>query len=184
LCYRLLSPTIGVGVKYLAMELSQYVDEPMLAALRRLLPNATLQPVLRPLSWSAYPSVSVALPVPAGAEYGFKLYFQPERQISARLLVADGTYYFWYMPFEDAAFRNSVEELDAAFVQTIEHLVWHETRIVQKRGLINHSFRCDYKSASGWKRVFSHSALRLGGFHPPLIAGRERVYTSPAIVLR
>jgi hypothetical protein len=164
------------------MELSQYVDEPTLAALQRLLPDAPFQPILMPLSGSADRSVSVKLPVPADAEYGFTLYFQPERQIAATLLVADAADYFWYMPFEDAAFHNSVQELDAAFIKTVEHLVCHETRIIQKRGLLNHSFRCDYKSASGWKRVYWHSALRLGRFHPPLIAGRKRVYMSPAIV--
>jgi hypothetical protein len=66
---------------------------------------------------STEPSVSVELPVPADAEYGFRLYFQPERQIGATLLAADGTDYFWYMPFEDAAFANSVEDLDGAFVK-------------------------------------------------------------------
>jgi hypothetical protein len=163
------------------MDLSKYIDEPMLMSLRRLLPNAAFQPILTPSSMSVEPSVSVELPVPADAEYGFRLYFQPERQIGARLLAADGTDYFWYMPFEDAAFRNSVEDLDAAFARTVERLIRNETRIVQKRGLIADSFRCDYKAASGWKRVYSHSASRFGGFHPPLIAGRERIYTSPAI---
>jgi hypothetical protein len=166
-----------MGVKYLAMEPSKYIDEPMLVALRRLLPNAAFDPKLTPLSISAEPSVSIELPVPATAEYAFRLYFQPERQIHARLLVSDGTDYFWYMPFEDVAFRDS----DAAFVQTVERLVRYETRIVQKRGLITDSFRCDFKAASGWKKVYAHSASRLGGFHPPLIAGRERVYASPAI---
>jgi hypothetical protein len=163
------------------MDLNKYIDEPMLVTLRRLLPSAAFQLILTPSSVSEEPSVSIELPVPAEAEYGFRLYLQPERQIHARLLAADVKDYFWYMAFEDAAFRNSVEDLDAAFVETVERLIRNETRIVQKRGLIADLFKCDYKAASGWKRVYSHSAFRFGGFHPPLIAGRERIYTSPAV---
>ncbi len=56
------------------MELSQYVDEPTLAALQRLLPDVPFQPILTPLSGSADRSLSVELPVPADAEYAFRLY--------------------------------------------------------------------------------------------------------------
>jgi hypothetical protein len=162
------------------MDLSKYVDEPMVVSLRRLLPKAAFQPILTPSSMSIEPSVSVELPVPADAEYGFRLHFQPEKQIGARLLAADGTDYFWYMPFEDAELGHSVEDLDAAFIQTVECLVRNE-RESSRNGLIAESFRCDYKAAGGWKRVYSHSASHFGGFHTPRIAGRERIYTSPAI---
>jgi hypothetical protein len=167
------------------MELSRYVDEPTIAALKRLLPNAEFEPILEPLSGSSEPVVSIELPAPVEAQYSFVLTFKPEKQISARLLNTGPAErpYFWYMPFEDGTFRNSLE-LDKAFVETLGLLVTHKTRIVQKRGLINHSFRCDYQTVSGWKRVFGLSALRVGGFRPPRISGRQQVYFSPAIAPR
>jgi len=166
------------------MELIEYVDEATFATLRRLLPDAPLQPLLTPVSGSRESSVSTDLPLPVGADYRFNLYLRPERQIHARLLNADPNAYFWYMPFEDAAFKYSVEALDAAFLQTIEHLVQHETRIIQRRGLLSHSFKCEYKSGHEWKGVYSHSGLRFGGFHAPQILTRTRVYISAAIVPR
>ena len=166
------------------MDLNPFVDKPMLAALKRLLPDVIFAPIFAPVSGSKTPSVSIELPAAVGAEYLFKLYFQPERQISARLLRLNTQYYFWYRPFDDAEFGNSADRLDKAFIETVEELVTSETRIIQKRGLLTHSFMCDYKSPSAWKRVYSHSALRLGGFEPPPIAGRQHIYHSPALVAR
>ena len=166
------------------MSLSEFVDERMVVALNRTLPNVALEPILKEHSHGMR-SVSVELPAPQGGEYQFILTLQPERQIHARLvrhLDTQRNNYFWYRPFEDAEFRGSIEKLDAAFIETIEKLVRHETRILQKRGLLNHSFRLEYKSSSGWKRVYGHSALRMGGFSAPMIAGRQRVYHSPALL--
>jgi hypothetical protein len=41
------------------MGLTQYVDEPMLETVPRLLPSVVLEPVLKPLSWSKDHSVSL-----------------------------------------------------------------------------------------------------------------------------
>ena len=41
------------------MGLTQYVDEPMLETVPRLLPSVVLEPVFKPLSWSKDPSVSL-----------------------------------------------------------------------------------------------------------------------------
>ena len=41
------------------MGLTQYVDEPMLETVPRLLPSVVLEPVLKPLSWSKEPAVSL-----------------------------------------------------------------------------------------------------------------------------
>jgi hypothetical protein len=139
----------------IAMELSRFVDEPTLAAMNRLLPNVEFEPMLEPLHGSKEPCVSVNLRPPTGADYLFKVYFQPELQIHARLVhVENSRYYFWYRPFEDADFKNSTQRLNKAFVDTLEQLVCNETRIIQKRGLLTHSFLCDYKSPTGWKRVY------------------------------
>jgi hypothetical protein len=156
----------------------------MLESLKSLLPNAALDPIVKALSWSRYPASSVDLPAPPEADYRFHLTLRPERQIHANPLhLGEAHYYFWYRPFEEAEFGNSIEKLDGAFLETVERLVSHETRIVQKRGLLNHSFRCDYKSQGEWKRVYGHSALRFGGFVPPPIAGRKQIYYAPALIL-
>jgi hypothetical protein len=174
------------------MDLSSYVDELTFTELQRLLPGVAFEPIITPLRWrslSVVPhesdfSVYQQLPPAPGAEYSFELCFRPERQIHATLIDADPSRpYFWYMPFEDAAFGNSVVKLDKAFLETVELLISNETRIVQKCGLLSHSFRCDYKAGSGWKRVCGVSCLRTG-FKPPRIAGRLRVYYSPALAPR
>jgi len=164
------------------MELGRYLDERTLAALHRLLPNFAFEPVLAPVSGLSEPSVTIQLPVPAGAEYSFSLTVQPEKQIHARLVNTEPeTEYFWYMPFEDAEFKNSIE-LDRAFVETLDVIVSNETRIVQKHGLLMESFRCEYNTGSGWNRIYGMSALRPGGFKPPRITGAKRVYHSPPLV--
>ena len=166
------------------MSLSEFVDERIVVALNRTLPGVAFEPILKTHSRSGIRSVTVELPAPQGAEYQFVLTFQPEKQIHARLLGTQQNNYFWYRTFEETESRNSIEKVDAAFIESVEKLVRHETRIVRKRGLLNHSFRLDYKCPSGWKRVYGHWALRLGGFSVPLIVGRQRVYHSPALLHR
>jgi len=179
-------PTLNCQRNISKMSLSEFVDERMAAALSRTLPGVALEPRVR--TDSGYgPSVSVALPVPPEAEYRFVLTLGPERQIHATLVSSPESKlkeYFWYRPFEDAEFKDRMEKLDAAFIDTIEKLVFHETRIVQKRGLLNHSFRLDYRSPRGWERVYSHWALRLAGISVPAIKGTQRIYHSPALFRR
>jgi hypothetical protein len=164
------------------MDAHRYIDEQTLTFLKQRFPDTDFVPQLTTLKRSSRPAVHIDLPLPPGADYFFRLYLDPERQIHARLANANAKDYFWYMPFEDAAFGNSVEKLDREFLRTIELLLAHETRIVQKRSLVTHSFRCEYKSANGWSNVCGHSALRLGRFHVPEIKDRERIYSSPALV--
>jgi hypothetical protein len=166
------------------MDLGSYVDAPTITALQRLLPDVAFAPILTPLRWrsglSVIPhedfSVHVNLPPAPGAEYSFELCFRPEKQVHAKLINADPSrLYFWYMPFEEAAFNNSVEKLDRAFIETLELLISHETRIVQKRSLFLDSFRCEYKGSCGWQRVYENGGLRMVGFgfKVPRIDGRE-----------
>lgn len=166
------------------MSLSEFVDERIVIALNRILPGVSLEPILETHSRSGIRSVSVELPAPQGAEYQFVLTFQPEKQIHAKVLPRLGTQqnnYFWYRPFEETESRDFNEKVDARFIEAIEKLVRHETRIVQKRGLLTHSFRLDYGCPTGWKRVYGHAALRLGCLAAPSIVGRQRVYHSPAL---
>jgi hypothetical protein len=147
---------------------------------KQLLPSVVVEPDTKPEPGTDGPSYHPHLPLPAGAEYRFTLWLGcGEKQISARLLTADETAYFWYMPFEEAAFR-SAEQLNRAFLDAVELIIRHNTRIEQKRGLFSTHFKCEYESASGWKRVYGHSGLRW--IRAPKTAGRRQVYQSPPLV--
>jgi hypothetical protein len=167
------------------MKLADHVDEPTVLALQRLLPGVVLEPIITPVptrsgTLNAPVSVSVKLPPAPAADYQFELTFEPERQIHAQLLDASNQRIaFWYMPFEDAAFGDSPARLDEAFIQTLERLLSHETRIVQRRGLLTHSFTCEYRAIDEWKRISGISYLRW--FAAPRIKGRQHVYHSPSL---
>jgi len=106
-------------------------------------------------------------------------------QISAELTAPDSDInYFWYRPFESAEFRDSMEALDAAFCETLENLLTHETCIIQKNGWLNWYFKCEYRAADRRRRIYGHSALKLGGWKTPKIDGKTHVYHSTALVQR
>jgi hypothetical protein len=166
------------------MDVGEFVDARTMAALRRLLPNFEFEPKLRSHSEFRDTFVSIELPAAVGADYAFTLSFGPEKQIYARLLRSDSERpHFWYRPFEDVDFADA-EKLDNAFIESFERLVCNETRIIQKRGLLWHSFACEYKSENVWKREYGLSALRLGGFKVPRIPSRRHIYHSPALITR
>jgi hypothetical protein len=153
----------------------------IIESLRRLLPDFAPQPITQQIQ--QIDSTRIDLPPASGADYFFRLYSAPEMQIHAELAtpVSDGNY-FWYRPFESAAFGDSVEALDAAFNEMLEKLLTHETRIIQKSGWLNWHFKCEYAASDGWKRIYGHSALKLGGFKAPKIDGNTRIYRSSALV--
>jgi hypothetical protein len=152
-----------------------------LELLARLLPDFVIQPVAQ--GAQGVDSTRIDLPAAAGADYFFQLWIEPEMQISAELAVAAADVnYFWYRPFESAEFRDSMEALESAFCETLEKLLTHETRIVQKNGWLNWHFKCEYKAADNWMRIYRHSALKLGGWKFPGIDGKVRVYHSSALV--
>ena len=79
--------TVGRTAYHLsAMIPSEFVDEQIVVALNRTLPGFAFEPILKTHSRSGTRSVTVELPVPERAEYQFVLWFQPEKQIHARLL--------------------------------------------------------------------------------------------------
>jgi hypothetical protein len=151
--------------------------------LHGLLPGFVVQPVSERIE--RVDSTRIDLPPAPGADYFFRLWIEPEMQIGAELTAPDSDVnYFWYRPFESAEFRDSMAALDAAFCEALEKLLTHETRITQKDGWLNQYFKCEYKTAERWKRVYGNSALKLGGWKFPQIDGKVRVYYSPALVHR
>lgn len=168
--------------------LANYVETSVVTRLRSILSASELiatvdhvpsQSNNRGEFMSSIRSVSLPLAVPSGAEYSFTLYFSPEFQIHAHLLNAPAKY-FWYMPFEEAGYRNSVPELTSAFLQAVSQIAENETRIVQKHRFVWESFRCDWNSGSNWNRIYGLSYLRW--FEYPQIRTKEHTYYSPPIV--
>jgi hypothetical protein len=93
-----------------------------------LLPSVVVEPDTKPEPGIDGPSYHIHLPPAAGAEYRFTLWSGcGEKQISARLLTADETTHFWYMPFEKGAFR-SAEQLNKALLDALE-LIMRTTRV-------------------------------------------------------
>ncbi len=163
------------------MELLNYIDATTVEGLKRLLPSVKFEPIITPMQGSPDSSVSIELPVPPRADYGFVVYLKPERQISAQLVGQLSDLYFWYMPFEDSAFGYSVEKLDGAFFDALQKLISYQTRIIQVRGMVWHSFECDYNLTGTWNKICRFSALRVGGFKVPAISARKHIYHSPPL---
>jgi hypothetical protein len=155
-------------------------NDPEVAFIKHLLPSVVVEPDTKPELGLKGPSYHICLPCPSGADYRFTLWLgSGEKQISARLLTAGEGLDFWYMPFEGAAFR-SAEQLGKAFLETVELLVRHNTRVEQKRGVFFNHFKCEYESENGWKPVYGHSSARW--IRAPRILGRRQVYQSPPLV--
>ena len=154
--------------------------EKIVETLNRLLPDFVVQPVSE---GDEQRSTRIDLPTAVGAEYCFELWICPEKQIGARLIEGgEGCNYFWYLPFEDADYHGSTEMLDQHFCDTVEKLLTHNTRIVCRSGWLSWQFRCDYESQGRWKKISCNSTLKIAGWKVPKLAGKRRIYQSPAIV--
>jgi hypothetical protein len=161
-------------------ELNSHLSDPVVDFVRGLLPSVVVEADAKQEPGVSGQSYHIELPPPAGADYRFTLWLgSGEKQISTRLLNSDKSSYFWYQPFEEAEFR-SADRLNKAFLEAVEVIMRHNTRIEQKRGPFFNHFKCEYESASGWKRLYGHSALRW--IRAPKITGRQHVYQSPRLV--
>src|ERR1051326_4838079 len=109
------------------------VDDPIVVFVRGLFPSVVVERDSRQETGVSTESYHIELPAPLGADYAFILWLGgSEKQISARLTSGERAY-FWYRPFEEAEFR-SAEELDKAYLEAVELIMHHSTRIEQKRG--------------------------------------------------
>jgi hypothetical protein len=153
----------------------------IIETLNRLLPDFVVQPVAEGDGQSR--SSRIDLPMAVGAEYVFELWIRPEKQIGARLIEGgEDCNYFWYLPFEESDYRDSIEMLDQYFCDTVEKLLTHDTRIVYQSGWLSWQFRCDYESQGRWKRISYNSTLKVAGWKVPKLTGKRRIYLSPALV--
>lgn len=161
------------------------IDDQTLLLLNRLVGDASqLVPCVETRDEFHDVITKVDLPIALGGEYFFRLWFYKdgERQISAHLVPrCSNDTYFWYQPFEMNEFKDSEHGVVIEFCKELEVLLTHETRIIQRKGWLSWHFDCEYHAGEEWKSLYRHSALRSGGFRPPEIEGRRRVYHSAPI---
>lgn len=155
------------------------MDSRVAGFLSRLFPGFE-ERLITESSFDGLPVISLDLPPASRADYQFRFYFEPEMQIHARLLGMGREHYFWYMVFEEAAFGGDLEKLCIAFVGAVENVIFHPTRIIQKRGLLSHSFKLEYQRDEQWQGVDRISCSRW--FKVPPIRGQRHVYFSPPVV--
>jgi hypothetical protein len=126
---------------------------------------------------------AIHLPAAPGADYRFILYVHDdgEPQVGATLIDGDPEAYFWHWPFEDPDY-SSHSEREQAFLTAVQELVTSPTRIRQKRGLLNTTFRCEVHRASGWSRAGPFIAGLRWGTKPPPTRARVVDYEAPALI--
>jgi hypothetical protein len=128
---------------------------------------------------------SFELPYPPEAEYRFSLHGEigGERQITAQLTQIATSRLgkrFWYSAMELADFRDDSSKLEELFYEQVKSVLHYPTRIVENKGVILLSYRAEYQSDGGWRRLRGGvSYLGLGLGIP--VFGKERVYTSPPV---
>ena len=156
------------------------VNDPVVDFVRRQMPSLDVESEERQEHAVSQRSYHIKLPSPVGADYQFTLWLgNDKKQITARLLANPQTAYFWCMPFKEVAFRSG-SELNKAFIEVADQIMRHQTRIEQKRGFFSDHFKCEFKSAGGWKTVYGHSVPRR--IRAPIILSRKQLYQSPPLI--
>ena len=161
------------------------LDQRTIQLLAKYLPDfqpIPLEKEAKEASWG-YGWTTLSLPIANGADYGFSLheYNGDQYDVSASLLnPQDSTKrHFWHISLE-VLDKSKANEVFSYYLQLIEVLLCHETRIEQQKGLLFGSLRCDYLDEELWKKVGSVSFFRYL-IHGPTISGRSKIYRSPAV---
>lgn len=146
--------------------------------INRVLPDVAIEPVK-----VAPDTIRVDLPRAPGADYRFCLWYYAdgERQIHAEPVDAEfgaaGT--FWYHAFEHADYGSRLnDEFDAELMRLLKH----DTRVRQRRGWLSWRFSLELARGGAWELVSTLATAR-GAIAVPKIHGRERIYSSRALVL-
>ncbi|HUR37015.1 MAG TPA: hypothetical protein VM009_04305 [Terriglobales bacterium] len=123
------------------------------------------------------------LPLAEGADYSWVLYeySNGDKHIYAKRKGATSDEYFWYLPIELAGFGNDKEEVTKEYLEILENVLAHATRITQKRGLLLRTFKCQYLNHDNrWKTISTNSTSRFSAELPPY-SERTRMYESPML---
>ena len=123
----------------------------------------------------------VHLPLPLGAEYGFRLYVYDdgEPQVCARLVDGDPDADFWCWPFEEPDFDSHAER-EGAFLDGVRELT-SRSRIIQQRGLLTTTFRCQVERHGKWSMIGDAVGYLRWSTKPPPTKRRVTCYRSPAL---
>jgi hypothetical protein len=78
---------------------------------------------------------------------------------------------FWSMPFERGGFASG-DEMCQAFLRALDIILAHRTRVIQRRGILAYSFRCEYEVDGKWEHLASVAWSRFAGVG--FVAGAER----------
>jgi hypothetical protein len=148
----------------------------VVARLRQRFPNVSFD------SRSVGQVDEVPLPSLSSSDYTFVLVFADDAEavLEARLTAASrpGDRGFWYLPF-DAPNYDSYDERANEIVDTVELVLGHRTRIVQKHGIIAWSVTAEVDTGGAWRRLSTVGSLNLLVQSPPS-DGRRREYCADA----
>ena len=124
------------------------------------------------------PYYRVTFPAANNAEYYFVVYiYDTETEITARRIGADEGEAFWHIHLEDFDYE-SIEAMHEALIEKIFLVLRHPTRVRQSNGVLFVNYTCDYSRENEWHKLYGNSFFKFGGFKPPKIIGKEKIYTS------
>ena len=100
--------------------------------------------------------------------------------ISATLINIEHNY-FWYQPYDEFDIDKEEEILEEALVEDLKVLLFNDTRIVYKSGLLFNSLKLEYNNNEKWHYFYGLSYNRFG-FKGPKLNKRVNVFQSKAFV--
>jgi hypothetical protein len=121
---------------------------------------------------------------PPDGDYRFKLYLYKEGNMSigAELVNQPNDYnYFWSRLIEQYS-KRSIDDMQFEVIEVLNKILKHETRIIQKRGLLFWHFSCQYHDGGQLKSVGGNSTLRFPNVKVPYPKLSEKIYRSKALL--
>jgi len=124
----------------------------------------------------------IDLPPAPGADVAYRMMFDAGAYTLFATPVADPEVgIFWHQTFEQMG-APSVEEAEPDFREFVLDVLTHESRIVQRRGMLFHSFACELHRDDEWQRVGGQILVLRTSPRVPPIEGREKHYASAPVV--
>ncbi len=127
-------------------------------------------------------SVFLDLPRPPGADYFFRLIISGyEYTLAAVPADEPEAEMFWHQSFESLG-AESLKAVEPTFRDFVLHIISHDSRITQRRGLLLYGFTCEIRRGDAWKRVGGRILALRRRFRAPRMQERTREYRAPALI--
>ncbi len=140
--------------------------------------DASLDPTLRPGDGHVF----LDLPRPPSADYFFRLILSGHEYSLAAVPAGEPeAQMFWHQSFEPLG-ADLLDAVEPTFRQFVQDVISHESRIIQRRGLLLHRFTCELLRGDAWERVGGRILALRHRFRAPRIRGRQREYRAPALI--